>query len=459
MKKYYDAVIVGCGVAGCFAALHLPQEADILMITKADTEDSDSFLAQGGICVLKNESDYDAFYEDTMHAGHYENTPESVDIMIRSSRNVINQLIAWGVDFRRDENGELCYTKEGAHSTNRILFHDDVTGKEITSKLLAQVKKLPNVTLLVHTEMCDILSCKNVCEGVLIRDEEGKLIPVYARDVIWACGGIGGIYDNSTNFPHLTGDALALALHHKVRLKNINYVQIHPTTFFLRDEQERSFLISESVRGEGAKLYDKNMNRFVNELLPRDLLTEAIYEQMEKDHTKHVWLSLKTIPLDVKERFPNIYQKCLEEGYDITKEPIPVVPAQHYFMGGVKVDSNSETTMDHLYAAGETSCNGVHGANRLASNSLLESLVFAERAAKKMAAEWTAEGLTENADRKETATEPKEDEWKLLAKRYDIRKEDYQNMEEYAECCKESIWDAIRKEDEYESNHKNTKCG
>ena len=203
MKKYYDAVIVGCGVAGCFTALHLPQEADILMITKADTEDSDSFLAQGGICVLKNESDYDAFYEDTMHAGHYENTPESVDIMIRSSRNVINQLIAWGVDFRRDENGELCYTKEGAHSTNRILFHDDVTGKEITSKLLAQVKKLPNVTLLAHTEMCDILSGKNGCEGVLIRDEEGKLVPVYARDVIWACGGIGGIYVGFRHFYHV----------------------------------------------------------------------------------------------------------------------------------------------------------------------------------------------------------------------------------------------------------------
>ena len=439
MKKYYDAVIVGCGVAGCFAALHLPQEADILMITKADTEDSDSFLAQGGICVLKNESDYDAFYEDTMHAGHYENTPESVDIMIRSSRNVINQLIAWGVDFHRDENGELCYTKEGAHSTNRILFHDDVTGKEITSKLLAQVKKLPNVTLLVHTEMCDILSCKNVCEGVLIRDEEGKLIPVYARDVIWACGGIGGIYDNSTNFPHLTGDALAIAIHRNIALKNVNYVQIHPTTLYSQ-KKGRRFLISESVRGEGAVLLDKNGERFTDELQPRDVVS-------------------REIPLDVKERFPNIYQKCLEEGYDITKEPIPVVPAQHYFMGGVKVDSNSETTMDHLYAAGETSCNGVHGANRLASNSLLESLVFAERAAKKMAAEWAAEGLAENADRKETATEPKEDEWKLLAKRYDIRKEDYQNMEEYAERCKESIWDAIRKEDEYESNHKNTKCG
>ena len=395
MKKYYDAVIVGCGVAGCFAALHLPQEADILMITKADTEDSDSFLAQGGICVLKNESDYDAFYEDTMHAGHYENTPESVDIMIRSSRNVINQLIAWGVDFRRDENGELCYTKEGAHSTNRILFHDDVTGKEITSKLLAQVKKLPNVTLLAHTEMCDILSCKNVCEGVLIRDEEGKLVPVYARDVIWACGGIGGIYDNSTNFPHLTGDALAIAIHRNVALKNVNYVQIHPTTLYSQ-KKGRRFLISESVRGEGARLYDKNMNRFVNELLPRDLLSQKIHEQMAKDGTDFVWEDLRTIPAEtLRHHFPNIVEHCREMGYDVFKECIPVVPAQHYFMGGIWVDSDSRTSMEHLYAVGETSCNGVHGANRLASNSLLESLVFAKRAATKIKKEETKKNLSE----------------------------------------------------------------
>ena len=457
MKEKYDVVIVGTGVAGCFAALHLSENMDVLMITKGDLEESDSFLAQGGICVQKDDDDYDSFYEDTMRAGHYENRPESVDFMISSSRSVIEELIRYGVEFEREKQ-QLRYTREGAHSTNRILFHDDVTGKEITSKLLAQVKKLPNVTLLAHTEMCDILSGKNGCEGVLIRDEEGKLVPVYARDVIWACGGIGGIYDNSTNFPHLTGDALAIAIHRNVALKNVNYVQIHPTTLYSQ-KKGRRFLISESVRGEGAVLLDKNGERFTDELQPRDMVSREIHRQMEKDHTKHVWLSLKTIPLDVKERFPNIYQKCLEEGYDITKEPIPVVPAQHYFMGGVKVDSNSETTMDHLYAAGETSCNGVHGANRLASNSLLESLVFAERAAKKMAAEWAAEGLVENADRKETATEPKEDEWKLLAKRYDIRKEDYQDMEEYAERCKESIWDAIRKEDKYESNHKNTKCG
>ena len=386
MKKYYDAVIVGCGVAGCFAALHLPQEADILMITKADTEDSDSFLAQGGICVLKNEDDYDAFYEDTMHAGHYENTPESVDIMIRSSRNVINQLIAWGVDFRRDENGELCYTKEGAHSTNRILFHDDVTGKEITSKLLAQVKKLPNVTLLAHTEMCDILSCKNVCECVLIRDEEGKLIPVYARDVIWACGGIGGIYDNSTNFPHLTGDALAIAIHRNVALKNVNYVQIHPTTLYSQ-KKGRRFLISESVRGEGAVLLDKNGERFTDELQPRDVVSAAIYQQMEKDGTDHVMLSFERMaPEEITGHFSHIYEHCLEEGYDLLKEPIPVVPAQHYFMGGVHVNSDSETTMPNFFALGETACNGVHGKNRLASNSLLESLVFAQRAARVVSA-------------------------------------------------------------------------
>ena len=387
MKKYYDAVIVGCGVAGCFAALHLPQEADILMITKADTEDSDSFLAQGGICVLKNESDYDAFYEDTMHAGHYENTPESVDIMIRSSRNVINQLIAWGVDFRRDENGELCYTKEGAHSTNRILFHDDVTGKEITSKLLAQVKKLPNVTIYEYTTMTDIIVQDGHCAGIIAKTKDGEIMHIHAKDTIFASGGIGGCYKHSTNFPHLTGDALDISKKHGIRLEHLDYVQIHPTTLYSK-EPGRRFLISESVRGEGAVLYNKNGERFVNELLPRDVVTKAIKAQMEKDGTNHVWLSMEHIDKEtILNHFPNIYQRCLEEGYDVTKECIPVVPAQHYFMGGIWVDSDSKTSMDRLYAVGETSCNGVHGANRLASNSLLESLVFAKRAAKAISTE------------------------------------------------------------------------
>lgn len=388
MNKKYDVIIVGCGVAGCFAALHLPDTYEILMITKSSLEESDSFLAQGGICVLKDENDYDSFFEDTMRAGHYENRRESVDMMIRSSRDVINELLAYGVSFMQ-KDGELLYTREAAHSTNRILYHDDITGKEITEKLLAQVQQKKNVSLLCHTEMVDILCKDNTCDGVVLRTEDGGITAVFADNVLWACGGIGGIYENSTNFPHLTGDALSLSLKHGIRLQNINYIQIHPTTLY-STRKERRFLISESVRGEGAVLLDKNGNRFVNELLPRDLLTQEIWKQMEKDGTNFVWLSMQTIKeFDVRERFPNIYKKCLEEGFDITKDWIPVVPAQHYFMGGVYVDLQSKTSMEHLYASGETCCNGVHGANRLASNSLLESLVFAKNAALDMASKQT----------------------------------------------------------------------
>jgi len=233
--------------------------------------------------------------------------------------------------------------------------------------------------------MVDIVTKDNCCYGAVIRREDGTIETVEAEHTVWACGGIGGLYRHSTNFRHLTGDALALSIKHGIRLKDVNYVQIHPTTFYSPDEEERSFLISESVRGEGAKLYDKNMKRFVNELLPRDLLAEEIYKQMAKDGTDHVWEDLRTIPREeLMEHFPNIVEHCREMGYDVTKECIPVVPAQHYFMGGVWVDHESHTSMERLYAVGETACNGVHGKNRLASNSLLESLVFAKRAAKQM---------------------------------------------------------------------------
>lgn len=380
MKKGFDITIVGTGVAGLFAALHLPKEKRIAIITKAGLEDSDSFLAQGGICVLKSEDDYDSYYEDTMRAGHYENSRESVDIMIRSSQDIIRELIDLGVEFERD-HGEFCFTREGAHSASRILYHEDLTGKEITSKLLAQVEKLEQVTIFPHTVMVDILEENNTCYGIVAQMEDGTIEPIFSDYTIWACGGIGGLYEHSTNFRHLTGDALAISLNHDIELQNIDYVQIHPTTLY-SEKPGRRFLILESVRGEGAVLYNKDHERFVDELLPRDLLTEAIYKQMKKDKTDYVLLSLEKMPADdIIKRFPNIYRHCMEEGYDITKECIPVVPAQHYFMGGVKVDLNGKTSMDRLYAAGETACNGVHGANRLASNSLLESLVWAKRAA------------------------------------------------------------------------------
>ena len=383
MENRYDVIIVGTGVAGCFAALHLPESKKVLMITKADLEESDSFLAQGGICVLRDKNDFESFFEDTMKAGHYKNKKSSVEVMINSSRNVIEQLLKFGVDFAQ-ENGELLYTREGAHSKPRILYHDDITGQEITEKLLATVKKRNNIEIFTKTTMIDLIAEDNKCRGIVIKEENGNIKPLFSNDVILATGGLGGIYENSTNFPHLTGDSLAIAENNGVKLKDISYIQIHPTTLFSK-QKGRRFLVSESVRGEGALLYDKNYERFTDELIPRDKLTQKILAQMEKDDTKHVWLDMRPIiesGMDIKKRFPNIVKRCIEEGYNPEKECIPVVPAQHYFMGGIDVDMNSMTSMENLYAVGETSCNGVHGANRLASNSLLESLVFGEIAAK-----------------------------------------------------------------------------
>ena len=387
MEMNADVVIVGTGVGGLFSALNLPADRKIIMITKSDLESSDSFLAQGGICVLRDDNDYDSWFEDTMRAGHYENRKESVDIMIRSSRYVIHDLVGYGVEFQK-KDGEYAFTREGAHSRPRILFHEDITGEEITSKLLAQVKKLDNVDIYEYTTMTDILEKDGKCAGILAEDRSGEHITIHADYTIFASGGIGGLYQHSTNFPHLTGDAIEISKKHGIRLEHLDYVQIHPTTLY-STKPGRRFLISESVRGEGAILLNKDKERFVNELLPRDVVTKAIQEQMKKDGTDHVWLSMEKIDREtIMEHFPNIYQHCLEEGYDVTKECIPVVPAQHYFMGGIWVDSDSRTSMENLFAVGETSCNGVHGANRLASNSLLESLVFAKRAAKKIGSEY-----------------------------------------------------------------------
>ncbi len=383
-----DILIAGCGCSGLYCALHLPSDCQVTVITKADEESNDSFLAQGGMCMLTGEEDYDVYFEDTLAAGHYENDRASVEIMIRSSQDVVEDLVSWGVDFQRDEQGQLMYTREGAHSKSRIVFHEDITGKEITSHLLMEAKKRPNITILEYTTLLDIICSDGICYGAVIRRADGTLEKVAADNVVLATGGVGGVYFHSTNFRHLTGDAIAMALRHNVALKDITYVQIHPTTLYVKEKETRSFLISESMRGEGAKLYDKNGNRFVDELLPRDVLTQKILEQMQKDGTDYVWEDLRQIPSEeLDSHFPNIIEHCRQMGYDVYNECIPVVPAQHYFMGGIRVDHESRTSMPHLYAVGETACNGVHGKNRLASNSLLESLVFAKRAAQDMAKE------------------------------------------------------------------------
>lgn len=420
-----DVVIVGTGAAGLFCALNFPEKVRITMISKDRFDKNDSNLAQGGICVLKDDSDYDDYFEDTMKAGHYENNKKSVEIMIRKSPEIIQDLISYGVEFER-ENGILKYTLEGAHSAPRILFHEDLTGHEITSKLFAAVKKRKNVKLLEYTTMVDLIPEGNICKGIVVRDQEGKVYEIKSDYVVLACGGIGGLYENSTNYPHLTGDALAVAMKNDVEVQDMNYVQIHPTTLYSK-KKGRRFLISESVRGEGAYLYNNKMERFVDELLPRDVLTKEIKKEMKKEGTKHVWLSVTHLGEDViKKRFPNIYKRCLEEGYDLTKDCIPVTPAQHYFMGGIKVDTNSKTSMEHLYAAGETSCNGVHGANRLASNSLLETLVFAKRCAKHIMANYEKNDVIEDDD---------------------IDLTEYANYEELVDEYKDMVKNEIRREE------------
>ena len=384
MNEYYDAIIVGTGAAGLYCALNLPKRKKILMLTKQGADLSDSFLAQGGICMLRGEDDYEDYFEDTMRAGHYENNKRAVNLMIRSSNDIIRDLLWRNVDFVRAEDGELAFTREGAHSRPRILFHEDITGKEITQTLLDQVKTKENIEICEYMTMVDIISKDNICGGVIAMDAKNNVYPIRSQFVVLACGGIGGLFQNSTNYPHIAGDGLGIAMKHQVKLEHLDYIQIHPTTLF-SNKPGRRFLISESVRGEGALLYDKNGQRFTNELQPRDLLSQAIFEQMEKDGTDFVWEDMRPLgEKTIMQHFPNIYQHCIEEGFDPRKEPIPVVPAQHYFMGGIQADLSSRTSMRGLYACGETSCNGVHGKNRLASNSLLESLVFARRAADDM---------------------------------------------------------------------------
>ena len=380
MRIHADVVIIGTGVSGLYCALNLPEEKQIRLLTKSSLEMSDSYLAQGGICVLKDKEDYNRFYEDTMKAGHYENNTASVHRMIQKSPEIIQELIKLGVEFEK-KDGKLIYTREGAHSAARIVYYKDNTGREITSKLLEQVKRKKNITIMEYTEMIDIISRDNFCSGVIIRSGNGDISTLDADYTVLATGGIGGLYQDSTNYPHLTGDSLALAIRHGIAVQNLNYIQIHPTALYSK-KPGRRFLISESVRGEGAYLLNANKERFVDELLPRDVLTQKICQQMKLEGSDHVWLSAIHLGSEkIKKRFPNIYERCLEEGIDMTMEYVPVTPAQHYFMGGISVDQHSKTSMGHLYAIGETSCNGVHGANRLASNSLLESLVFAKEAA------------------------------------------------------------------------------
>lgn len=380
MKRVADVLIVGSGVAGLYASLNLREDLEIIMVSKKSVNLCNSSLAQGGIAVARGKEDFQSFIEDTLKAGKYENNIDSVRVLVEESMDNINKLIDLGANFEKDENGVL-FTKEGAHEINRIVYHKDITGKHVEDILLENVKRRKNVKIIEDCEMVDIYHRDNRCRGVLF-NKDGETLSIYAKVVILATGGIGGLFKKSTNERIITGDSIGVAIRNNIEIKDLSYIQIHPTAFFSKKSEEKRFLISESVRGEGGKLLNCNGERFVDELLPRDIVTKKIYEEMKKTNSHNVFLDVSFMEKSfLQNRFPNIYNKCLEEGIDISKEPIPVAPAQHYFMGGIKVDLNGKTSMENLYAFGETSCTGVHGANRLASNSLLEALVFSRRGA------------------------------------------------------------------------------
>ena len=371
-----DVVIIGSGVAGLTCALSLDRKLEIILLTKKKLKDSNSYLAQGGISVCRGKNDREEYIEDTLIAGHYKNNRKAVEILVDESEEAIKTLIENGVKFTGDEKG-LFYTREGGHRKFRILYCEDQTGKYIMESLIEKVLERDNIKIIEDCEFLDIIEKENHCLGVLAKKEE--VFSIKSKFTVLATGGIGGIYENTTNFSHIKGDGVAAAIKHNIEIKDISYIQIHPTTFY-KKEKERKFLISESVRGEGAILLNQKLERFIDELKPRDKVTSAILEEMKKEKSEYEWLDFSTIKLDIKERFPNIYDHLIKNGINPYKDKVPIVPAQHYTMGGIKVDINSKTSMKNLYAIGEVACTGVHGQNRLASNSLLESVVFGKRA-------------------------------------------------------------------------------
>lgn len=382
MNKKYDVLIIGTGIAGLYTACNLNSNLKVLVITKNKLRDCNSYLAQGGISTLRDIEDKDAFIDDTLRAGNYKNKVEAVTQLVENSTNNIKKLLDIGVDFDKDSSN-LNYTREGGHSKFRIVHAKDETGKEVIEKLIKYVFNKDNITLLEEAELLDIIQYKNRCIGGVI-EHNSEIITVNAKATVIATGGIGGIFNSTTNFETITGDGLSIALKHNISIKDISYLQLHPTVLYEDKVRGRKLLLSESLRGEGGVIRNISGEKFVNPLLPRDIVSREILKEIYKTpQTPYVFLDMTSKSKEfLINRFPYIYNECLKRGYRMEKDLVPIAPAHHYCMGGIQVNLNSRTSMKNLYAVGEVSCTGVHGSNRLASNSLLEGLVFSEKAAK-----------------------------------------------------------------------------
>lgn len=390
----YSAVVIGSGIAGLYSALKLEQQLNlpdgILLITKSELGESNSYYAQGGmVAVLKsNKNDsVSSHVADTIKAGAGLSELNTIKFISENSDKVVKDLLTFGVEFDRDENGNFTLTKEAAHSVNRILHSGgDATGREMEIALCHTLQNHKNIKVYENSLAVDLLVENNTCDGVVIfHEKNSEYETVYCKTLILATGGLGQLYKYTTNPVGATGDGFALAYNVGAELQDMEFVQFHPTALAFDDKKNHNrFLISEAVRGEGAKLCNKDRVQFMykyderKELAPRDIVARSIFQEMRATNTTNVYLDTSDIPRDkLTKRFPTIANKCLDNGIDITKDLIPVAPAAHYFMGGVKTNLKGETSIKGLYAIGEVSSTGLHGGNRLASNSLLECVVCA----------------------------------------------------------------------------------
>jgi L-aspartate oxidase len=379
---FTDILIIGAGIAGLRAALAVPSGLDVLVVTKDSIQQSNSSYAQGGIAgVMSPEDRFENHIEDTLTAGAGLCDRDVVEIVVREAPNQIGDLIKWGTRFD-EENGQIALTREGGHSHRRIVHAlGDATGHEVMRAIIEQSRRVPNITVWDKTFTVDLLTHEGGCVGaLLVRPRHDKVL-VWAKQTILASGGAGMVYRETTNPPVAIGDGMAAAYRAGAELRDMEFMQFHPTVLYVAGSSR--FLISEAVRGEGAYLRDKNRVRFMPaedpraELAPRDVVAQAIVRCMERTQHPNVYLDLSHLPAEkVQQRFPGIEKVCRSFGIDITRDLIPVRPGAHYMIGGVTVDRHGRTSVPNLWAAGEVSSSGLHGANRLASNSLLEGLVF-----------------------------------------------------------------------------------
>ncbi len=382
---FTDTLIIGSGVAGLSAAIHAAKGGSVLVVTKAKINENCTEYAQGGIAARLNPGDsFKQHINDTLKTGHSICDESVVSSVIREAPKRIKELISWGTNFDK-ENEKFVFTKEGGHSYPRILrARGDSTGKEIEETLIRTVKKNPAIRVLEHTFALDLLVSKNTCNGIIAWNKSGGNTLIWAKQTIIASGGCGQIYRETTNPEISTGDGIAMAYRAGVKLQDLEFIQFHPTTLYVAGAAR--FLISETVRGEGGILRNKFGEKFISryhpsaEMAPRDIVSRSIIQEIRKTDYTHVYLDVRHIPREkLCRRFPKIKKLCASFGIDITKQLIPVHPSAHYMIGGIRVDQNGRTNIENLYACGEVSCTGLHGANRLGSNSLLEGLVYGFR--------------------------------------------------------------------------------